>query len=190
MASVKSTPTDSTESRAAKMLREIFESGRPLTYVRSAEEQRVGNVLRDVSQTLFRSAPTPVWTWSLTEGLRRDGEAARTGPHSPARSAGFHRRPPGRRHFSSQGFPRAFARICRDPPPSSRRLPALSRPAEIRGHHFSRPFHSRGNRAKHDFRRTPAARIWSSWWSFCGKTTESPNRARICYINWPAPFAA
>ena len=29
------------ESRAARMIREIFESGRPLTYIRSSEEQRV-----------------------------------------------------------------------------------------------------------------------------------------------------
>jgi len=33
------------ESRAAKIIREIFESGRPLTYIRSAEEQRVAKVL-------------------------------------------------------------------------------------------------------------------------------------------------
>jgi len=51
------------------MVREIFESGHPLTYVRSAEEQRVGKVLRDVGQRLFGSTPVPVWTWSLTEGM-------------------------------------------------------------------------------------------------------------------------
>jgi|SRR5271156_1003243 len=33
----------SAESRAAKMLR-IFQSGRPLTYIRSAEAQRIGGV--------------------------------------------------------------------------------------------------------------------------------------------------
>lgn len=75
--------SDSNESRAAKMLREIFESGRPLTYVRSAEEHRVGRVIREVSQGLQASAPTPVWTWSLTEGLRRDGRAPEEGTHSP-----------------------------------------------------------------------------------------------------------
>ena len=32
------------ESRAAKTVREIFESGRPLTYIRSSEEQRVARV--------------------------------------------------------------------------------------------------------------------------------------------------
>lgn len=63
------------ESRAAKMIREVFESGRPLTYVRSIEEQRIARVLREVGRRLFASTPVPVWTWSLTEGMRReDGE--------------------------------------------------------------------------------------------------------------------
>jgi SpoVK/Ycf46/Vps4 family AAA+-type ATPase len=64
------------ESRAAKMLREIFESGRPLTYVRSSEEQRVGRVVREVAGSV------PVWAWSLTEGMRRDSEAAESGTES------------------------------------------------------------------------------------------------------------
>jgi hypothetical protein len=64
------------ESRAAKVLREVFESGRPLTYVRSAEEARVASVLREVGLLLLASGPVPVWTWSLTEGMRRDGETA------------------------------------------------------------------------------------------------------------------
>ena len=42
------TTQQSAESRAAKLIREIFESGRPITYVHTAEEQRVGNVLRGV----------------------------------------------------------------------------------------------------------------------------------------------
>ena len=65
------------------MLREIFESGRPLTYIRSAEELRVGSVMREVSQGLLGSAPTSVWTWSLTEGLHCDGKAPKAGTHSP-----------------------------------------------------------------------------------------------------------
>src|ERR1039458_7520545 len=73
------------ESRAAKMLREVFDSGRPLTYIRSAEEQRVARVLREVSLRLA-STPTPVWIWSLTDGMHRDGEAAQTGTES-ARAA-------------------------------------------------------------------------------------------------------
>ncbi len=61
-----------TESRAAKLLREVFESGRPLTYVRSSEEQRVGRVLREVSLRLYAPIPVTVWTWSLTQGMHRD----------------------------------------------------------------------------------------------------------------------
>src|SRR5450759_3117913 len=69
------------ESRAAKILREVFESGRPLTYVRTSEEQRAGRVLREVAPRLFAPTPVPVWTWSLTDGMHRDGQAAEPGTH-------------------------------------------------------------------------------------------------------------
>ncbi len=71
------------ESRAAKVIREIFESGRPLTYVRSTEEQRVAKILREVAERIAAPSPVTVWTWSLTEGLRKDGEAAEPGSQSP-----------------------------------------------------------------------------------------------------------
>jgi SpoVK/Ycf46/Vps4 family AAA+-type ATPase len=71
----------SVESRAAKTLREIFDSGRPLTYIRSAEEQRVGRVLQEID--------LPVWTWSLTEGMRRDGGPAEPGTHAPREALDF-----------------------------------------------------------------------------------------------------
>jgi SpoVK/Ycf46/Vps4 family AAA+-type ATPase len=67
------------ESRAAKILREVFESGRPLTYVRTSEEQRAGRVLREVGQRLFAPKPVPVFTWSLTDGMHRDGQPAGAG---------------------------------------------------------------------------------------------------------------
>src|SRR5664279_5577186 len=69
------------ESRAAKILREVFESGRPLTYVRTSEEQRAGRVLREVAPRLFAPTAVPVWTWSLTEGMHRDGQSAEAGTH-------------------------------------------------------------------------------------------------------------
>ncbi|MGA3204138.1 MAG: AAA family ATPase [Bryobacteraceae bacterium] len=53
------------ESRAAKTVREVFASGRPLTYIRSAEEQRVARVLGEVGQRIG----APIWTWSATEGM-------------------------------------------------------------------------------------------------------------------------
>lgn len=76
------------ESRAAKTLREIFESGRPLTYIRSAEEQRIGRVLREVSRRLD-STPVRVWTWSLTQGMQRDDEEAAAGTHAPRAALDF-----------------------------------------------------------------------------------------------------
>src|ERR1700686_576968 len=80
---------DTVESRAAKMLREVFESGRPLTYVRSAEEQRVARVLREVALRLAAPAPVRVWTWSLTQGMHRDDEVAEAGTHAPLAALDF-----------------------------------------------------------------------------------------------------
>jgi hypothetical protein len=73
------------ESRAARTIREIFESGRPLTYVRSAEEQRIAKVLCEIGASLY----APVWTWSLTEAMRRDGGPAETGAESPRGALDF-----------------------------------------------------------------------------------------------------
>src|SRR5580698_8186123 len=77
------------ESRAAKTVREVFESGRPLTYIRSAEEQRAGRVLREVAVGLSSSVPSPVWTWSLTEGMARDGEPCEPGAQTPRGALDF-----------------------------------------------------------------------------------------------------
>ena len=84
-----STKTQPAESRAAKTLREVFQSGRPLTYIRSAEEQRIGRVLREVGRSLHPSKPVPVWTWSLTEGLIRDGGVAEAGTLNPRDALDF-----------------------------------------------------------------------------------------------------
>src|SRR5437870_9177182 len=62
---------DATESRALRTLADIVESGRPLAYIHSAEEQRVTALLRDTAGACF-SAAVPLWIWSLTEGMRRD----------------------------------------------------------------------------------------------------------------------
>ena len=50
------------ESRAARMLREVYESGRPITFIRTTEEHRIERVLLE--------GTLPVWTWTLTEGFR------------------------------------------------------------------------------------------------------------------------
>src|SRR3989441_3655906 len=63
--------TDATESRALRTLVDIVQSGRPLAYIHSPEEQRVRALLRETARTCF-SAAVPLWIWSLTEGMRRD----------------------------------------------------------------------------------------------------------------------
>ena len=60
------------------MLRDIFESGRPVTYIRSAEEHRIERVLGEVAFRMS-ATPLPIWSWTLTEGLRRDGRPAEEG---------------------------------------------------------------------------------------------------------------
>ena len=76
------------ESRAAKAIREVFESGRPLTYIRTAEERRVGQLLRDVGVELGGPKPVPLWTWSLTEGMHRHHEEAEEADARPLSARG------------------------------------------------------------------------------------------------------
>jgi SpoVK/Ycf46/Vps4 family AAA+-type ATPase len=77
------------ESRAARMIREVFESGRPLTYIRSAEEQRVAKLLSEVARTLSASQPLPIWTWSLTEGMLSAGVPIQAGTSTPRAALDF-----------------------------------------------------------------------------------------------------
>lgn len=64
------------ESKSLKLLRDIVDSGRPLAYIKSSEEQRVSRLLGAAARSFF-AAPVPLWTWSLTEGMRRgDGTRA------------------------------------------------------------------------------------------------------------------
>jgi SpoVK/Ycf46/Vps4 family AAA+-type ATPase len=76
------------ESRAARTLREIFQSGRPLIYIRSAEEQRVAKVLREAGQS-FAAEPLPVLAWSLTEGMRHEDGAPQEGVEEPREALDF-----------------------------------------------------------------------------------------------------
>jgi hypothetical protein len=69
------------------MIREVFESGRPLSYICTSEEQRVGRVLGEVGQ--LASPSLAVWTWSLTEGLRRGDEPAQAGTEAPRAAMDF-----------------------------------------------------------------------------------------------------
>ena len=62
------------ESRALASLREIIQSGRPIAYIRSPEEHRIAQLLAEAAERFFPS-PVPVWTWTLTEGLRKGADA-------------------------------------------------------------------------------------------------------------------
>jgi len=77
------------ESRAATLIREVFESGRPLTYIRSTEEFRIAKVLREVAGRMPGGSRTTVWTWSLTDGMHRDGEPAGEGTTAPRNALDF-----------------------------------------------------------------------------------------------------
>ena len=87
------------ESRAAKSVREAMDTGRPLVYIHSSEEQRVERVLAEVAR-----GETPVWTWSLTEGMRRDGAPAEHGTQDPRKALDFIVAHPGAAIFHLKDF--------------------------------------------------------------------------------------
>ena len=57
------------ESSSSRQLRALFASGRPLLYILSAEEIRIGRLLREAALHYFRK-PLPLWSWSLTDGMQ------------------------------------------------------------------------------------------------------------------------
>lgn len=102
-----------TESRASKTIREIFQSGRPLTYIRSAEEQRVAKILREAARSEMA-----VWTWTLTEGMRLGENEAIPGTLTPRGALDFiaSHAEPGIFHLKD------FHEQLRDSPETRRRL--------------------------------------------------------------------
>jgi hypothetical protein len=115
------------ESRAARSIREIIESGRPLAYIRSAEEQRVGRILLEVGTALPR--PTPVWTWTLTHGLIQQGGEAQTGTLEPRGALDFIAAHPSAGIFHLKDFHEPL----RDSPDIRRRLRDLYESIRGRG---------------------------------------------------------
>ena len=67
--------SDTLESKSSKLLRELLASGRPLLYILSAEEQRVGKLLAQAARHFF-APPAAFWSWSLTEGMQCADAAA------------------------------------------------------------------------------------------------------------------
>ena len=76
-------------SRAGAVIRDIFASGRPLLYIRSAEERRVSRILAEVASKLDGPGPVPVWSWSLTEGMRQAEQTAVQGAATPRGALDF-----------------------------------------------------------------------------------------------------
>lgn len=110
------------ESRSLRTLREIFQSGRPLTYIRSPEELRIGGLLHEAAR-LFFAPPIPVWTWTLTEGLRRQQDGSANPEATGARAAlDFVARYSGPAIFHF----RDFHEVMRDSPEIRRRLRDLN----------------------------------------------------------------
>jgi SpoVK/Ycf46/Vps4 family AAA+-type ATPase len=91
-------------SRAAHTLRDIFGSGRPLTYVRTTEEHRMGRVLREAGQGLFGETATPIWIWTLTEGMRREDGSVEPDASSPREALDFVGKHPGPALFHLKDF--------------------------------------------------------------------------------------
>ena len=58
-----------TSNRALGEIKELIDAGRPLIYLKSPEEERVQLLLGEAARQLF-STPVPVFTWTVTEGLR------------------------------------------------------------------------------------------------------------------------
>ena len=69
------------QSRAARTLHEIYTSGRPLAYIRSSEELRIGRLLASLG--------LPLWTWSLTAGLQTTGAEPIPGTTDPRAALDF-----------------------------------------------------------------------------------------------------
>ncbi|MEO8509420.1 MAG: AAA family ATPase [Betaproteobacteria bacterium] len=63
------------EGKSDRALREMFASGHPLLYVMSADELRLGKLLRHAAQH-YIGKPAPYWSWTLTEGLQGPDGAA------------------------------------------------------------------------------------------------------------------
>jgi SpoVK/Ycf46/Vps4 family AAA+-type ATPase len=109
-------------------LDEIFASGRPLAYVRSAEEGRVVGLLRAAAAGAFAS-PVPLWVWSLTEGMRRDGSPDQAEPLGPREALDFVARHDGPGLFLLKDFHEAI----RKSPEIRRRLRDLYEACVDRG---------------------------------------------------------
>ena len=82
------------DNRAYKAIKEAFQGARPLIYICSSEEGRIRRLLGEIAQESLPQ-PTPIWTWSLTDGLVSPGANSRqkVGPHEVLDFIAAHRAP-------------------------------------------------------------------------------------------------
>jgi ATP-dependent 26S proteasome regulatory subunit len=94
MLSIMNPGEDKMETRAYRSLKEMFQGGRPLIFVQTAEESRVHTLLQEIADNLF-SSRTPVWNWSLTCGLSSPnaGAVEKLGPEAILDFIGAHSGP-------------------------------------------------------------------------------------------------
>jgi ATP-dependent 26S proteasome regulatory subunit len=82
------------ESKAFRILEEIFQGGRPIVYIATHEEGRVRMLLQEMAQKQY-SGKMPIWSWSLTSGLQQQGSPAaeKLGPGAVLDFIAAHREP-------------------------------------------------------------------------------------------------
>ena len=143
------------ESRAARSIREAMETGRPLVYIQSSEEQRVERVLAEVAAR----RDIPVWTWSLTEGLRRDGAPAEAGHRrTPRKALDFIVAHPGGAIFHLKDFHEPLRESPRSAAGCATSTPVRSTARKFVRDLLAGAVRSRRGRAQHAVPRTAAAR--------------------------------
>jgi SpoVK/Ycf46/Vps4 family AAA+-type ATPase len=75
--------------RALKELGELVDAGRPIIYIKTAEEERAALLLRQAAEVLFDTAP-PIFSWTSTEGVvTADGSTAVAAADGPRAALDF-----------------------------------------------------------------------------------------------------
>jgi AAA+ superfamily predicted ATPase len=81
--------SSSASHRALASIKELVDAGRPVVYILSPEERRVAHLLSAAATALFPE-PVPVFTWTVTEGMRQaDGTVAAPGSENPRAALDF-----------------------------------------------------------------------------------------------------
>jgi SpoVK/Ycf46/Vps4 family AAA+-type ATPase len=76
------------ESHALNEIRGLIQAGRPVVYVLSHEEGRVAEILKEAANTIFPN-PVPLFTWTVTEGMRGAEGFVQAGDGGPRAALDF-----------------------------------------------------------------------------------------------------